>query len=74
MTYAQAALLPTSGYLPEVDGLMLQAYKGEAKALIAAGIMTGHERYFYVRIHSDGFHDSFKYKGDLIYLRDFLRG
>lgn len=74
MTYAQAALLPTSGYLPEFDGLMLKDYKGEDKALIVAGILTGHERFFYVRIHSDGFHDYFKYKGERVYLRDFIRG
>ena len=63
MTYAQAASLPTSGYLPEFDGLMLKDYRGGDKALIATGILTGHERFFYVRIHSDGFHDYFKYKG-----------
>ena len=53
---------------------MLKDYKGEDKALIAAGILTGHERFFYVRIYSDGFHDYFNYKGERVYLRDFMRG
>lgn len=74
MTYAQAASLPTSGYLPEFDGLMLKDYKGEDIALIAAGILTKHERFFYVKIQSDDCHDYFKYKGERVYLRDFTRG
>lgn len=74
MTYAQAASLPTSGYLPEFDGLALKNYRGEDKALIVAGILNGHERFFYVKIQSDGCHDYFKYKGERVYLRDFMRG